>query len=203
MSNESAKLDNDLLYLFAEGNYYHMYETFGVHFIKENGKKGAQFNVWAPGALSVCVTGDFCGWSDNGWFLSPVASNGGKIARRCATVHKIFTLCLHSPLPAALGGCFFIREPPVSTRGAWVPDRSGTARPGSLPRGWKPYRKRLRILHKNTDFAKQSLRIHFANQQFTQIRLFLYFYFRCIEQISQLNYTFTPFTFQSQEAARC
>ena len=76
MSNESAKLDNDLLYLFAEGNYYHMYETFGVHFIKENGKKGAQFNVWAPGALSVCVTGDFCGWSDNGWFLSPVASTG-------------------------------------------------------------------------------------------------------------------------------
>jgi hypothetical protein len=64
----------------------------------------------------------------------------------------------------------------------------------------KPVRKRLPSANKNTGFAKRWYRIPFANQRFDQVLYFLLFDFSRIEQIPQLNYTFTPSFAQSQGA---
>ena len=49
-------------YLFHQGTNYHAYEMLGAHFVKQGGKKGIRFAVWAPHAKSVSVVGDFNNW---------------------------------------------------------------------------------------------------------------------------------------------
>ena len=49
-------------YLFHQGTNYHAYEMLGAHFVKQKGKKGIRFAVWAPHAKSVSVVGDFNDW---------------------------------------------------------------------------------------------------------------------------------------------
>lgn len=66
-------LDKKLLYLFNEGKYYNAYNLFGSHL--ENG--GTRFTVWAPGAKSVFVVGDFSKWEENSKYqLYPVDNSG-------------------------------------------------------------------------------------------------------------------------------
>jgi 1,4-alpha-glucan branching enzyme len=45
-------------YLFREGTHTRLYEKLGAHCVPG----GVQFAVWAPGARSVSVVGDFNGW---------------------------------------------------------------------------------------------------------------------------------------------
>lgn len=47
---------------FCAGVYYHAYEKLGAHPATINGTEGVSFAVWAPNAVSVCVTGDFNKW---------------------------------------------------------------------------------------------------------------------------------------------
>ena len=56
-----TSLTKDERYLFAEGSWQQAYTRFGAHKAVVNGKEGYRFAVWAPGAKSVRVTGDFCG----------------------------------------------------------------------------------------------------------------------------------------------
>ncbi len=55
-------LTADEQYLFSEGTWQQAYEKLGAHKAEINGQAGYRFAVWAPGAKSVRVTGEFCGW---------------------------------------------------------------------------------------------------------------------------------------------
>ena len=50
------------LYLLGEGNHERLYEKMGAHVMQWQGVTGVAFAVWAPGAKSVSLVGDFNGW---------------------------------------------------------------------------------------------------------------------------------------------
>jgi len=50
------------LYLLGEGNHERLFEKMGAHVIQWQGVTGVAFAVWAPGAKSVSLVGDFNGW---------------------------------------------------------------------------------------------------------------------------------------------
>ena len=69
-------------YLFGEGTHYEIYEKLGAHPMARNGKKGVYFAVWAPHAVSVSVTGEFNGWSEDSHPMTPIGTSG---------IHELFT----------------------------------------------------------------------------------------------------------------
>lgn len=50
------------IYLFKKGSHYKLYEKFGCHVVKVNGKYITYFSVWAPNAEKVYVVGEFNNW---------------------------------------------------------------------------------------------------------------------------------------------
>ncbi len=60
------------LHLFAEGTHTRLYEKLGAH--ADEG--GTHFAVWAPGAASVRVFGDFSGWDPEAHPLERVGDSG-------------------------------------------------------------------------------------------------------------------------------
>jgi 1,4-alpha-glucan branching enzyme len=50
------------LYLFGQGQHYHIYEKMGAHPRTVEDVKGVNFAVWAPNALAVSVIGNFNNW---------------------------------------------------------------------------------------------------------------------------------------------
>ena len=54
--------DYDIM-LYKAGVHYTLYDKLGPHIMEVNGIVGTYFAVWAPNATSVCVTGNFNGWS--------------------------------------------------------------------------------------------------------------------------------------------
>lgn len=62
-------LTDDDLYLFNEGNHFHLYEKLGAHLVTREGTLGTYFAVWAPDAEKVYVMGDFNGWDPAGHAL--------------------------------------------------------------------------------------------------------------------------------------
>ncbi|MBM3728381.1 MAG: 1,4-alpha-glucan branching protein GlgB [Acidobacteria bacterium] len=50
------------LHLHAEGTLAEAYRTLGAHLVTSEGVPGVRFAVWAPGAESVSLTGDFNHW---------------------------------------------------------------------------------------------------------------------------------------------
>src|SRR5262245_14878510 len=69
-------LSPDDLYLFNEGNYTRLYDTFGAHPATEDGVAGTHFAVWAPSAEYVSVIGDFNGWDKGRHPLRPNGTSG-------------------------------------------------------------------------------------------------------------------------------
>ncbi len=69
-------LTKDERYLFAEGSWQQAYARFGAHRDKVNGEDGYAFAVWAPGAKSVRVTGEFCGWDPEKYVMLPTGTEG-------------------------------------------------------------------------------------------------------------------------------
>lgn len=57
--------------LFVSGKHFRLYEKFGAHPLELQGQEGTYFAVWAPGAQSVAVMGDFNEWSRNNHVLHP------------------------------------------------------------------------------------------------------------------------------------
>jgi 1,4-alpha-glucan branching enzyme len=58
-------LNQEEIYLFNEGTYYHCYQKFGAHRVELNGEWGIYFALWAPNAAKVEVVGDFNHWQGN------------------------------------------------------------------------------------------------------------------------------------------
>ena len=50
--------------LFKAGKHYQLHEKMGSHIVEVDGQKGIYFAVWAPGAKTVSVIGDFNYWDE-------------------------------------------------------------------------------------------------------------------------------------------
>ncbi|MGE5252392.1 MAG: 1,4-alpha-glucan branching protein GlgB [Planctomycetaceae bacterium] len=66
-------LTDDDLYLFNQGSHFRLYEKLGAHPLREEGREGTYFAVWAPDAERVSVVGDFNGWDA---MAHPLGSRG-------------------------------------------------------------------------------------------------------------------------------
>ncbi|MFA6317635.1 MAG: 1,4-alpha-glucan branching protein GlgB [Elusimicrobiota bacterium] len=64
------------LHLFGEGTHLQVYERLGSHLVTIDGKKGANFAVWAPNAEDVSVVGEFNGWNRDKHRMSHLGSSG-------------------------------------------------------------------------------------------------------------------------------
>jgi 1,4-alpha-glucan branching enzyme len=69
-------LTADDLYLFNEGNHFHLYEKLGAHVASDRDRQGTCFAVWAPEAEEVSVIGDFNGWNKSSHPLTPRDGSG-------------------------------------------------------------------------------------------------------------------------------
>ncbi|MEM6321570.1 MAG: 1,4-alpha-glucan branching protein GlgB [Bacteroidota bacterium] len=74
--NHSLLTDFDVE-LFRSGKHYRLYEKLGSHVIEVDGQWGTQFAVWAPGAKSVSVIGNFNFWDKKTHKLSPRWDSSG------------------------------------------------------------------------------------------------------------------------------
>lgn len=69
-------ITKDDIYLFNEGNHFRLYEKFGAQVVKNGGKDGVHFSVWAPNAEYVSVIGDFNSWNEESHQLSALGTSG-------------------------------------------------------------------------------------------------------------------------------
>ncbi len=65
------------IYLFREGKHFTLYNKLGAHVHEHKNTEGTFFAVWAPNASSVCVKGDFNGWSKDSHLLIPRTDESG------------------------------------------------------------------------------------------------------------------------------
>jgi 1,4-alpha-glucan branching enzyme len=63
-------------YLFNAGTHHRAYEKLGAHLSEVNGVGGIHFAVWAPGARSVSVIGDFNNWDRRSHAMRVLGSSG-------------------------------------------------------------------------------------------------------------------------------
>ena len=77
MTMEYKILTDDESWEFAEGTWTHAFEKFGARPAEENGVGGWRFDVWAPGARSVRLTGSWCDWDPNRHFMESTADTAG------------------------------------------------------------------------------------------------------------------------------
>ena len=77
MTMDYKILTDDESWEFAEGTWTHAFEKFGARPAEENGIRGWRFDVWAPGARSVRLTGSWCDWDPNRHFMESTADTAG------------------------------------------------------------------------------------------------------------------------------
>jgi 1,4-alpha-glucan branching enzyme len=63
-------------YLFNAGTHHRAYEKLGAHLSEVKGVGGIHFAVWAPGARSVSVIGDFNNWDRRSHAMRVLGSSG-------------------------------------------------------------------------------------------------------------------------------
>ena len=61
--NYKSQITDLNTYLFHEGKNYTSYAFMGSHQVTEKRKKGIRFTTWAPNAINVYVSGDFCNFA--------------------------------------------------------------------------------------------------------------------------------------------
>jgi 1,4-alpha-glucan branching enzyme len=67
-------LSADDLHLLNEGRHYRAWEKLGAHIGANQGQPGTWFAVWAPGAATVSVVGEWNGWQEG---LAPLDNHSG------------------------------------------------------------------------------------------------------------------------------
>ncbi|GAB6280766.1 MAG: 1,4-alpha-glucan branching protein GlgB [Thermovirga sp.] len=77
MRYDTSLLTEQDIYLFREGRHCRLYERLGAHFLDLPEAMGTHFAVWAPGAESVSVIGDFNGWDRKSCPLRPRWDSSG------------------------------------------------------------------------------------------------------------------------------
>lgn len=65
------------IFLFKQGNHFHLYEKLGSHPMTVDGLEGFFFAVWAPDAETVSVIGDFNEWNRKKHPLKPRDDQSG------------------------------------------------------------------------------------------------------------------------------
>ena len=73
---DTSPITDDDIFLFNEGSQFRLYEKLGAHILKQEGREGVFFAVWAPDAEKVSVIGDFNGWDKTGHPLRPRGQSG-------------------------------------------------------------------------------------------------------------------------------
>jgi 1,4-alpha-glucan branching enzyme len=116
------QLTSDDLYLFNEGSHSRLYRKLGAHILPDG---GVRFAVWAPGARSVSVVGDFNHWDREANHLSPTDRSGiwqGVVreASRGAR-YKYFVVSAHGnySVDKADPFAFFAEQPPATGSVVW------------------------------------------------------------------------------------
>ena len=71
-----SRFKEEELKKYEAGIYYHSYEKMGAHPVTENGVKGVNFAVWAPGAVRVSVVGDFDLWDGRRYQMKRLGDSG-------------------------------------------------------------------------------------------------------------------------------
>lgn len=64
------------VHLFHEGNHCHSYRFMGAHLVRDRGRRGVRFNLWAPHAREVRVAGDFNHWQAHRHPMGRVEGSG-------------------------------------------------------------------------------------------------------------------------------
>lgn len=91
------QISEEDIYLFHQGTNYRSQQLLGCHHIKNAGKKGLRFIVWAPHAKSVFVVGDFNNWDKETHILEKMTDEGiwagffSDIAKNASYKYKIVT----------------------------------------------------------------------------------------------------------------
>lgn len=104
-SGESFSLLTDFdIHLFKTGKHFKLYEKLGAHPVKDNGKQGTYFAVWAPNAKAVSVIGNFNFWKDGSHKLSPRWDQSGIWEGFFPNIHKgeVYKFAIHSNTGAYL-----------------------------------------------------------------------------------------------------
>lgn len=69
-------MDQRIVDDYFNGVSIEAYKIFGAHLCEKGGVKGVRFTTYAPHALSLCVIGEFNGWSDNDGVMQRVDDRG-------------------------------------------------------------------------------------------------------------------------------
>ena len=69
-------ISREQVYLYNTGKDYNCYRFLGAHLCTFDGIDGVRFAVWAPDVKSVRVTGSFCGWETDRYFMLPLDNSG-------------------------------------------------------------------------------------------------------------------------------
>lgn len=74
--NDSKLVTDFDAHLFNNGTYYKVFDKFGAQITEENGETGVRFTTWAPNAESICVIGEFNGWTEGRNEMEKVHDSG-------------------------------------------------------------------------------------------------------------------------------
>jgi 1,4-alpha-glucan branching enzyme len=118
---------DDDLHLFNEGTHRNLAAKLGAHLLRDLGRQGTYFAVWAPGARSVSVVGDFNGWDRGANRLRPRGVSGiweGVVPSAGAgDIYKYeITTGAGARLQKADPMAFFCEKPPLTGSIVWPLD---------------------------------------------------------------------------------
>ena len=113
-------------YLLREGTHARLYRQLGCQLSQAAGAgEGASFGVWAPGAASVSVIGDWNGWDEHADPMQPRSDGTGVWQAQCANARRgqAYKYCIRTPagerLEKADPVAFLSEDAPATASRVW------------------------------------------------------------------------------------